>query len=67
MILFGGIAAVLVVFWLRVRFHRTRFKKAVRAMNRGGTAQRASTAFWKVVGLAVLIMAIRVYLEMHAR
>jgi hypothetical protein len=67
MILIGGVAAVLIAFWLRVRFHRTRFNRAVKAMNRGGMAQRASMAFWKVVGVAALIVAIRVYLEMHAR
>jgi hypothetical protein len=67
MILIGGVAAVLIVFWLRVRFHRTRFNRAVKAMNRGGAAQRATTAFWKVVGVAALILAIHAYLEMHTR
>lgn len=67
MILFGAVAAVLIVFWLRVRFYRVRFNRALKTMQRGGIAQRASVTFWKIVGIAVLVMVVRVYLDMHHR
>ena len=67
MILFGGFAVILIVLWLRMRFFRSQFNRALKAMDRGGFAQRASMAFWKVAGLCVLIAAIRLWLEMRAR
>lgn len=67
MILFGGVAAVLIVFWLRGRFYRARFNRALKTMNHGGVAQRAAVAFWKVVGVLVLAEVVRLYLEVHAR
>lgn len=66
-ILLGGVAVALAGLWLRMRFYRNRFNRAVKAMNRGGLAQRAATAFWRIVALCVLVEMVRLYAEAHAR
>ena len=67
MILFTAIVAVLIVFWLRVCFYRSRFNRVLAVMSRGDAAQRATATFWKIVGLCLLIVVIRLFLEVHAR
>jgi hypothetical protein len=65
-ILFAGMAILITGFWLRMRFHRARFQRALAAMERGGRAQRAAWAFWKVVGTAVFFAAVWLFVEAHA-
>lgn len=67
MVLFGGVAVVLFAMWLRGRIYRARFNRAMRTMQRGGMAQRATAAFWKVVAVIVLAEVLRLYLDAHAR
>jgi hypothetical protein len=63
----GGAAVVLVLFWLRGRFYRSRFKRALKAMERGGAAQRAGRLFWMLLVLVVLVAVVQAYVEAHAR
>lgn len=65
-ILFVGVAVLVTGFWVRMRFYRNRFNRAMTAMERGGVAQRAAWAFWKVVGTVVLLGAVWLYLRAHA-
>lgn len=66
MILLGGFALILLVFWLRVQVHRARYNRAIKAMHRGAIARQASSAFRRVVGAGVLIIAVRLYLDVRA-
>lgn len=59
-------AVVLTAFWLRMRFYRRQFKRALEAMERGGAAQRAARAFRAFALLALLIVAFWAYVEAHA-
>lgn len=59
-------AVLLTVFWLRMRIARSQFRRALRAMERGGLAQRAGRAFWTLVLVLVLIAALRAFLGAHA-
>jgi hypothetical protein len=65
--IFVGLAIVLVAFWLRGRLYRAKFKRALRAMDRGGAADRAARAFWKVAGICAVVIAVWLYLKGHAR
>lgn len=67
MILVVGFALILLVLWLRARFYRNRYHRVLKALAHGDVAQRASMTFWKVVGTGVLIAAVRLFLDMHAR
>lgn len=66
-ILLGAVAVALLSFWLRMRFYRGRFNRAVEAMNRGGLAQRAAVAFWKIVAVCVLVEMARLYMQARSR
>lgn len=65
--IFAGLAIVLAAFWLRGKFYRAKFQRALKAMDRGGAADRAARAFWKVAGVCVVAIAIWLYLRGHAR
>jgi len=65
--IFGGVAVVLLLVWLRGRYYRRRFRRALKAMERGGIAQRAARLFWALVVFAALIAMLRMYVEAHAR
>ena len=59
-------AVLLTVFWLRMRMARSQFRRALQAMERGGTAQRAGRLFWTVVLFIAVIAVLRAYLGAHA-
>lgn len=65
MILIGGLAAGLVALWIRVRIYRSRLNRAMRAIERGGAAQRVAAFFWRAVACGVLVVAVRIYAAMH--
>lgn len=67
MILVGGIAGVLVALWIRMRIYRNRLNRAMRAIERGGAAQRVAALFWRVAACAALVGALRIYAEIHGR
>lgn len=64
-ILFAGVAVLVAALWMRTRVYRNRFNRAMRAMDRGGLAQRAAWTFWKVVGTVVLLGAAWLYAKAH--
>jgi hypothetical protein len=66
MILLGGFALILLVFWLRVQFHRARYNRAIKAMQLSAIARQASSAFRRALGTGVLIIAVRLYLDVRA-
>lgn len=78
LVLIGGCAVLLFASWARMSFHRSRydraFSKAVtsgirgsRLVGRAGAARSATAAFWKLASLCVVVLAIRVYMEVHGR
>jgi membrane-associated phospholipid phosphatase len=60
-------AVILAAFWLRAGAYRRKFKRALRVMDRGGKAQRATRLFWMLVVLAVVVAVLRMYVEAHVR
>lgn len=62
-ILFTGVAVIVAVLWMRMRVYRNRFNRAMKAMDRGGLAQRAAWTFWKAVGTVVLLGAAWLYVK----
>ena len=65
MILIGGVVAVVVALWIRVRIYRSRLNRAMRAIERGGAAQRVAAFFWKVAACGVLLVALRIFVAVH--
>jgi hypothetical protein len=65
--IFAGLAIVLMAFWLRGKFYRAKFRRALKAMDRGGAADRAARVFWKFAGVCAVVIAIWLYLKGHAR
>ena len=77
-VLIGGCAAVLFVSWVRMSFHRGRYDRAfARAVTNGikgsqlvgraGAARAATATFWKLAGLCIVVLAIRIFAEVHGR
>jgi uncharacterized BrkB/YihY/UPF0761 family membrane protein len=65
--LVAATAVVIAAFWLRMRHYRRQFNRAMEAMERGGTAQRAARAFWRLVLFVLVIAALWTYVEAHTR
>lgn len=69
------LALVLLGSWIRVRLANGRFNKAFSRSNtrrgmratlsRAGSAQRAKSAFRKVIAICLALVALRAYLAMH--
>lgn len=67
MILIGSAVAVLVALWIRMRIYRNRLNRAMRAIERGGAAQRVAALFWKAAACGALIGVLWLYTEVHGR
>lgn len=77
-VLVGGCAAVLFVSWVRMSIHRSRYDRAFsravtsgvrgsRLVGRAGAARSATAAFWKLASLCVVVLAVRIFAEVHGR
>lgn len=65
MILFVVGAAVLVALWIRVRIYRSRFNRAMRAIERGGAMGRVSAFFWRVAAIGTLFAIAWLFVVSH--
>ena len=67
MILFGIAVAALVALWIRARIYRSRFKRAMRAIERGAALGRVSAFFWKLAAVCTLLAIAWMFVKTHTR
>ena len=65
MILFGVVAAALVALWIRARIYRSRYKRAMRAIERGAALGRVAAFFWKVAAACTFLAIAWLFVVSH--